>query len=153
MPFRIHPADIYRTGDATQKILDSEDNTFQTDSPHKTDSYVLLKSETARKKDRSIDDIQMLPVRSIPDVETVPWTYFISSGNLIKIGKSVNVRNRFKDIRCSSAQIVILLAVTKIPEKLLHQKFSHLRVRGEWFRGTDELMIFIAQLDNQQLTL
>jgi hypothetical protein len=142
MPFRIHLSDLYKTGDATQQILNAEDPTFQTQNCVKPGSQPLPKYE--HEPDGVVADMKLPSIRSLPNAKPQQWkTYFIASGDFIKIGKSTNVDARFDSLRTSSAHRLILLAVTDIPEKTLHQRFAHLRVRGEWFDGTDELMTFI----------
>lgn len=73
--------------------------------------------------------------------------YFVQ-GELgrIKIGFSSNVESRLRDLQCSSAVPLRLLA--SIPggpavEAELHARFASARVHGEWFEPTEDLLVFI----------
>lgn len=75
--------------------------------------------------------------------------YFIAAGqNRIKIGWARNVRRRLKELQIGSHVRLSLLAA--IPggrqrEAELHERFEHLRVRGEWFRADPELTAYIEE--------
>lgn len=78
--------------------------------------------------------------------------YFISSGSLIKIGVTVELRKRFTSLQCGSPMPLTLLA--SIPgdrsmEQKLHKQFSHLRTHGEWFKNDPSLMAYIESLQSQ----
>lgn len=84
--------------------------------------------------------------------------YFIVAGdaNAVKIGFSRNPGARFTNL--STGSPVPLVFYGSIPanrntETALHQKFKHLRMDGEWFRGTPELYDHIEDLadDNWEL--
>lgn len=75
--------------------------------------------------------------------------YFLSGGDLIKIGFTANTAN----VRAASVQTMspvplkilgTLLGDLNL-ERVLHAKFSHLRSHGEWFRAEQELVDFIAK--------
>lgn len=79
--------------------------------------------------------------------------YFIQCGGAwgpIKIGTTEgNPRARLAAMQTGNPQDLRLLHA--IPggqdtESGLHNMFAHLRIRGEWFRGDDELRGFIAGL-------
>jgi hypothetical protein len=73
--------------------------------------------------------------------------YFIQDGNgFIKIGFSTNFLARFNDINVAVSSHLTILGVifgTHKREKEIHRQFSHLRIKGEWFRVTEELLSFI----------
>lgn len=74
------------------------------------------------------------------------YLYFIRSGGLIKIGITQNIQSRMSAIKVSSAHPVELLKLIsggRMLEAELHDKFHHLRVHGEWFLETSELIKFI----------
>jgi hypothetical protein len=78
-----------------------------------------------------------------------PYVYFIldDSSQNVKIGKSDSPEERLKNLQTANASNLILLKTTKnFTEKYVHDKFSHIRIRGEWFRYTDELKTFITAI-------
>ena len=76
------------------------------------------------------------------------FVYFISDEDgYIKIGKASNVEARFNQLQTASRQELKVLAVKRgghVLEGELHKRFSHLRVRGEWFHFTSEIADFIG---------
>lgn len=78
--------------------------------------------------------------------------YFFRSAGLIKIGitqRSVN--RRAAGVRSSTKQPVEILGSIRLKdhgniEMLLHNRFKHLRVHGEWFTPDDELIKFIDRV-------
>lgn len=74
--------------------------------------------------------------------------YFVEAEGmgLVKIGTSSDMHLRLCSIRSHSpAPIRFLKAIAgdAALEAALHNRFSRLRVRGEWFRAEPELMAFI----------
>lgn len=79
------------------------------------------------------------------------FIYMVSAGleGPIKIGKSRRLRSRLAELQtCNYEQIYILSLVPSISvsEHELHAKFSHLRIRGEWFRRDVSLIEYIESL-------
>lgn len=77
------------------------------------------------------------------------WTYFISDGDLIKIGFSIRPRRRVNQVAREIGKPVKTLAVVPISvagEYETHQRFAHLREKGEWFRPEADLLAFIQGL-------
>lgn len=76
--------------------------------------------------------------------------YFIAAaGGLIKIGMSKDPQGRLRELQVGSAVALDLLAVMpggRREEQRTHQRFWHLRERGEWFRPGSELLEFIRSL-------
>ena len=82
------------------------------------------------------------------------YVYFVQAKTTgwIKIGRAKNPASRIKDLQSSNGDALELLSM--IPEKnytegFLHEKFKHLRVRGEWFEPREELIQFIAECKSQ----
>jgi hypothetical protein len=72
--------------------------------------------------------------------------YFITDGDLIKIGFSGVPKLRMRDLqRANGRPLSLIGTVTAHPydERIIHKRFEHLRVTGEWFRPDDELRAFI----------
>lgn len=83
--------------------------------------------------------------------KTVPWgarVYFIDDGELIKIGFSHATHQRFGSLQTNHGKKLRLLGTIRAEgyktERELHQRFAHLRERGEWFRKDPELLDFIT---------
>lgn len=74
--------------------------------------------------------------------------YFIQAeeSQRIKIGFSENPIQRLASLSTSSSESLALLAsfpATMADERELHKKFAHLRIRGEWFSTSPEIMAYI----------
>jgi hypothetical protein len=80
----------------------------------------------------------------------VGWVYFIicMDAERCKIGFTKgDVHKRLKSLQTGSASELILIAKhpgTPETERALHDKFAHLRLRGEWFDLTDELRAYLV---------
>lgn len=75
--------------------------------------------------------------------------YFIRSrsGGSIKIGTTVRLSERLKQLVSEAGDDIEVLAVTNgsfSEENALHQRFAHLRQHGEWFEPGDDLLGFIV---------
>ena len=75
--------------------------------------------------------------------------YFIADEhNRIKIGRSVNPFERLRQLQRATGSKLTLLAMEPYGRKetILHRKFAHLRIRGEWFRAGDDLVEYIKRI-------
>lgn len=80
------------------------------------------------------------------------WVYFIREGadGPIKIGRtSVDVRGRMGASQTSTHHQLALIG--QVPESLfsekeLHERFSELRIRGEWFKPSAELLAAVDSM-------
>ena len=63
------------------------------------------------------------------------YTYIIydETRGIFKIGKSKNVKKRFKQLRTGNLDISLVLVILEDHEKYLHQLFNEKRYKGEWF--------------------
>lgn len=71
---------------------------------------------------------------------------------LIKIGIANNVVSRLYSLQSGSPDELRLLTTQPgggLVEKTLHDRFSHLRVRGEWFRPEPELIEYIESVKHK----
>ena len=76
------------------------------------------------------------------------YVYFMDGGDTVKIGFSRSLEARFKKMKTdlpSGLQLLHIEPGTFRTKKVLHRHFAELRVRGEWFRKTDDLMAYIEQ--------
>lgn len=72
--------------------------------------------------------------------------YFISDGELVKIGYSGAAEVRRTKLQSANGRpLVILGAIRGTPhtERMLHAEFADCRVRGEWFRPSELLITYI----------
>lgn len=73
-------------------------------------------------------------------------TYFIqaSKGGPVKIGRASCVSQRLRDLQCShSDELHIIGIIDEDREKELHERFAAIRLKGEWFDNTEELVVFM----------
>jgi hypothetical protein len=78
------------------------------------------------------------------------YIYFIVRADTreVKIGFSHDVACRIKKLQHGNARPLTLLAMTRGDaevEGAIHERFAHLRLTGEWFDMTDELVAFITK--------
>ena len=74
--------------------------------------------------------------------------YFILAADVgrVKIGRSNQVHQRLKDLQVGSPCSLVLLGTFTAEytvETLLHERFAHWRIIGEWFEYTDQLKMFV----------
>lgn len=91
-------------------------------------------------------------VRALAKGGSLPYdggfVYFISDGEAIKIGFSEKPNVRFSGLQSAHVKQLTLLgtAPAKIHSEYdVHQRFAHLRIRGEWFQDSPELRLFIEE--------
>jgi hypothetical protein len=76
--------------------------------------------------------------------------YFIQprAGGLIKIGTTIRLSDRLKQLATECGEELQVLAVvegSRPEERDLHQRFGHLRRHGEWFEPGDDLLAFVVR--------
>lgn len=77
------------------------------------------------------------------------YVYFISSGSAIKIGMSACPESRLTSLQTANSNQLKLLKVVKggsQKEQSFHREFQHLRLEGEWFQHSQEILQFIESL-------
>lgn len=77
------------------------------------------------------------------------YIYFVSDGDRIKIGRTVNVVSRLRGMQTSTANPLTVLATfltADSVESALHGRFKAARIRGEWYRPVPELLDFIERV-------
>jgi len=87
---------------------------------------------------------------------SMDFTYFIldQQSNRIKIGRSSHPNRRLQQLKTGSANDLEIVAT--LPggenESVLHDRFRHLRIKGEWFSYSSELKNYIQSLSrNEQI--
>ncbi|MHA1277144.1 MAG: GIY-YIG nuclease family protein [Candidatus Helarchaeota archaeon] len=74
------------------------------------------------------------------------YTYFISDGTAIKIGKSEDPLARLRGIQTGNPRELKLLGVSKkLTETEFHEKFKKELIRGEWYNQTPEILLFCEE--------
>jgi Meiotically up-regulated gene 113 len=70
--------------------------------------------------------------------------YFVQGEvtRLVKIGWSLNVEKRLRQMQTGSAERLKVIAKMPGDEKHFHQMFAKRRFHGEWFSLTDEMLAF-----------
>lgn len=76
--------------------------------------------------------------------------YFIQAENgLIKIGQTINVKTRFKNLKLNSPlslKLLVSIPADYIYEFKIHEHFKKIRSHNEWFNPAPELLIFIEKI-------
>ncbi len=78
------------------------------------------------------------------------FVYFIQAGDdgPIKIGTAVVPEERLRGLQTAHHEELRILAVVAGGPELeaeLHERFQHARIRGEWFRRDEALLLLIAE--------
>jgi hypothetical protein len=81
--------------------------------------------------------------------------YFLRAGDAIKIGYTTNLAARKRALETASSVPLELLA--SIPgdrseEARLHREWGHLHIRGEWFQADEELLRYIHEQVNGDMS-
>lgn len=99
------------------------------------------------------DRASMPPSRDIPYVKksTSPKTgyvYFLKTGNEVKIGFSVNPRERLHSLQTGCARpakMVKIVKGTPTTERAFHKRFAEYHLKGEWFDLRGRLAKYLEQ--------
>lgn len=83
--------------------------------------------------------------------------YFAEREGFVKIGHATNVAGRLKALasggqsvpgmRVGPLQLLATMPGGRAREKVLHGRFAHLRIGGEWFLPDDEMWAFMRALE------
>lgn len=86
---------------------------------------------------------------------TIKHTYFIKCNNCVKIGTTTDIKSRIKQIQTNNPYKLEILLTIPLPnikglisllsERKLHKKFNKYRIRGEWFKLSEEILEFIKK--------
>lgn len=123
-------------------------------------SYKEISQKTKIKSNNTISScIRELSSRGWIDAEEKDLSgdiYLILCNNLYKIGKSKNYKqrkNHFNTIMPIDVEPIHVFKSEDIPntEKFLHKKYSHCRVKGEWFNLSQSEVEEICSIQDFQL--
>ncbi len=85
--------------------------------------------------------------RQARGLRRIRMVYFVhAASGPIKIGSTVDVATRLLELQVSHWEKLSVVGVCHLKEHEVHDRFGHLRIRGEWFRAEPELLDFIATL-------
>lgn len=93
------------------------------------------------------------PTKPRSDASGWCYIYFVTDGELIKIGRAVNVLARLRAMQtCSQRQLTVLATCTAhiSLERRLHIHFKNSNRGREWFAPDPPLMDFIQRIKNGQ---
>jgi hypothetical protein len=85
-----------------------------------------------------------------PNLFPATHVYFITDGRAIKIGRSGMPWERMKDIQTNHVTRLEMIGHFRADpdeELRLHNRFNHLRLKGEWFKPAPDLIAILEQLD------
>lgn len=66
----------------------------------------------------------------------------------VKIGRAANIARRMDELQiCNPVLLRFLATLSNSPEdeRAIHQRWAHLRLRGEWFLGSTELLAYVRE--------
>lgn len=132
-------------------VAEPSDLTWDDDAP----TYVtvdrswlmLLADEIEDVSPGYLDEIRESLEEMVNRTTLSAGVYFIKSGNAVKIGMSKDVPGRLRTLRTMSPLPLELLGVIpggRDEEALLHREWAELRLHGEWFQATPDLIGHIA---------
>jgi hypothetical protein len=126
----------YWTGQGHIRLPDMDDPAF---------SDALEEAQLVRWR---ASKLTLPPMSLLLEGPTGDDLYFIRAADAVKIGRTVDVWNRLKKMQADNA--AELECVCRLPnkgreEKDWHERFAHLRIRGEWFRWVPEIAKAIAE--------
>lgn len=70
---------------------------------------------------------------------------------LVKIGNTQNIKKRLAVLRTSNLNLMLLFVLPYNLEKELHLLFKDKRVKGEWFRLSNEDIRGVVEIYNEYL--
>lgn len=90
------------------------------------------------------------------DVAPPGFVYFVHNGEHVKIGWSKDWKGRLRTLQTSNpAKLKIMLVIvgSRADEGDLHAEFQADRVRGEWYRPTQQIVAFIEAKEAARLNV
>ena len=109
---------------------------------HQIKAYVRIAQHLDVLKDAMMKDV----VRSDP---RTPSVYFVRYRDRIKIGYSIDPRDRIKAHPVD--EILAVVPGGRAAERAFHLQWAHLRENGEWFRAEPELLEYARSLADEDV--
>ena len=78
--------------------------------------------------------------------------YFIQAGEYVKIGITENLTRRLASLQHANPLPLVLIRAVEGDtdrEQAIHRRFAHLRVRGEWFHCTNDLLEYALTISHE----
>lgn len=104
---------------------------------HERADYIWAEADKLREK----------KVQRLEDTGTI---YFMRIGDLIKIGKTINLWSRMTGYSYPDRKLLATETGYTRREAALHRKFSQFRKSGEWFYPEPPLLDYIAALPDRR---
>ncbi|MCT7958858.1 GIY-YIG nuclease family protein [Laspinema palackyanum] len=106
----------------------------------------------------NLDKLQKITTGQFPGnstSETHGFVYVIRSGNLVKIGRTNNLKRRLRQLSTmNSKELELICSISTgdsvTLEKQLHQQFKQFRQHGEWFDLPDESVQWLKSLSERR---
>lgn len=76
--------------------------------------------------------------RRLPLNNQIIFVYLMFDGNLYKIGKSQNPKERLKELKVGNPNLILIAYSTLITEQQLHKYFYTKKIKGEFFNLTED---------------
>lgn len=115
-------------------------------------SFVRTGASEGNRFDAERRLAEYLVARKASEAQKRPsFVYFIECGDYIKIGYATSIRTRLASLAVATPYPLKVLATVdgdRHTEFALHTRFADAFHRGEWFRKTPELLVFIDQINN-----
>jgi len=104
---------------------------------------------------KQTDFINLTPVALYPRERRTRFVYFMKAETtgLIKIGISFDPENRRRALESSEPLVLLAyMSGTVETERELHTRFSKLRAHGEWYNPGTELLAYVNEVKNAQMS-
>lgn len=103
----------------------------------------------AQALDKYLEEVAVETAGDIQPQAPHLWTYFVRCGTdgPVKIGVASNVSRRVQELQIGSPEPLRLLAQTRsVTEVEAHRRWAILRLSGEWFESSPDLLAWIGSL-------
>lgn len=93
------------------------------------------------------DKLRKAKLQRLEDTGTI---YFMQIGDLVKIGKTLNLWSRMTDYSYPGRRLLGTETGYTLREQALNRRFGCLRHSGEWFRAEQPLLDYVASLPRRR---
>ncbi|MEU3255928.1 GIY-YIG nuclease family protein [Streptomyces sp. NPDC006997] len=116
------------------------------DDPRLLDHWTREIAERDRRLQQLRTPAARQQARQQADQEAHGIVYFVRSGTAVKIGKTLHLAQRMRDINAPETELLATEPGYTRRERELHRTFARYRLNGEWFRLTAPLIAYINDL-------